>query len=264
MTVKQFDTDTETIIAAKQKRLQERQAKTPNAAVVALAEMQQRPRPVLNIATGGETIAVIAHITHDEIYDPVGLALRYARVGVDAISFFTDSQVYDNGLNDLLLVSRAVALPIISQDFILDGYHVAEARAAGASALTLYASLLDRVKLRQAVSLTQRWQMTAILQIEREDQFDLVREVSPHVVAVGTLSEYDTTSDVELLRRLRPYIPYNMHCMLLDRLATVEDVEAALALGVDALILDDRLLGQPDTVRAIYDRVHQAQADRRY
>ncbi|HEX2621676.1 MAG TPA: hypothetical protein VHL11_16075 [Phototrophicaceae bacterium] len=255
MTVSRFGIDTENIVNTKRDRLYERKLKTPNAAVIALADMQQRPRPILNIVTGGETIAIIGRIMHEEIYDPVGMALRYARAGVDAISFFTDGQIYGNGLEDMLLVTRAVQRPILSQDFILDEYHVAEARAAGASALTLYSSVLDPVALRRTVSLTQRWRMTAIVQIETKEQIEHIHELSPHVVAIGTLDERDTESDMELLRILRPLIPYNIHCMLLDPLATIENVKKAIDLGVDAIIVDDRLLGHAESASQLFECV---------
>jgi hypothetical protein len=137
MSVQQLDIESTPIVAAKQERLRERQIKTPTAAVLALAEMQTLPRPILNIVTAGESVTVIGQITYAEVYDPVGTALRYARAGVDAVTFFTDQQIYVNGLEDLLLVSRGVSRPVICQDFILNEYHVMEARAAGAAGLVL-------------------------------------------------------------------------------------------------------------------------------
>jgi indole-3-glycerol phosphate synthase len=255
MAVRQFDIDTDAIVAAKRERLRERQIKTPSAAVIALAEMQQRPRPVLNIVTGGQAITLIGQINYGEIYDPVGTALRYARVGVDAVAFFTDQQVYQHGLEDMLLVSRAIKYPIISQDFILDGYHVAEARAAGASALTLYASILDSVTLRRTVSLTQRWRMTAIVQVENREQLEYARDLSPHVVAVGQLHERDASRSLQLLADLRPQIPYNFHCMLLHSLSTMDQVSQALDLGVDAIMVDAQILDHPAERQRLLERL---------
>lgn len=253
------NTPMDDIVTAKHESLLERQKKTPLAAVVALAEMQQRPSPILNIVTGGETVTVIGQIAYAEIYDPVGAALRYTRAGVDAISFFTDSQLYTSGLEDLLLVSRATSVPIILQDYILNGYHVAEARAAGASALTLYTSILDDQALHNTVSLTQRWRMAAILQIQTEADLRYVRELSPHVVAVGTPRTTDTGNDLTLLHHLRSQITYNVHCMLLDCLQTLDEVYAAVEMGVDAIIVDDRILAHKDLTNKMmeYIRSHK-------
>lgn len=257
MTVERFTVDTTTIIATKREKLRERQTKTPTAAVIALADMQMRPRPVLNIVTGGESIAVIGAIAYSEIYDPVGMALRYTRLGVDAVAFFTDSSLYENGFEDLLLVSRAIKSPVISQDYILDGYHVAEARASGASALTLYASVLDQTTLRRVVSLTQRWRMTALVQVENETQIDFVRTLSPHMIAVGSISDHSFDTNLALFERLRPTIPYNMKCMLHCTLSTLDQVAAILKFGVDAILVDEQILAHVALTDHLYQLVDQ-------
>lgn len=242
MSVEQLDIETNTIVASKQERLRERQIKTPVAAVIALAEMQILPRPILNIVTGGETVTIIGQITYAEVYDPVGAALRYARAGVDAVSFFTDKQIYTNGLEDLLLVSRGVNRPVICQDFVLNEYHVAEARAAGAAAAILYASILEPDMLRRAVSIAQRWRMSAILQIENETQIEFAHSLSPHVIAIGKPLGGDVEESLMMLERLQPDLPYNTRVMLLDCLHTTDQIKSAVKLGVDAVLVDESLL----------------------
>jgi indole-3-glycerol phosphate synthase len=150
MTTDNLPTNLEAILAAKRQFLMERRAKTPIAAVSALADMQRRPQPILNTVTNGSQVTLIGQITHSDTYDPVAATLRYIREGVDAVSLFTDQIVYRRGLDDLLLVSRGVNIPVISQDYILDEYHVVEARAAGASALVL-SQVLDQPRSKGGV-----------------------------------------------------------------------------------------------------------------
>ncbi|MBC8100414.1 MAG: hypothetical protein H7Y11_13300 [Armatimonadetes bacterium] len=242
----------DTIIAAKRERLQERRAKTPTAAVWALAEMQTPPHPALSMVTGGETIAVIGQITYGEVYDPVGAAMRYVRAGVDAVALLTDSPTYYSGLEDMPLVARAIKCPILYQDYLLDGYHVTEARAAGASAVTLYASVLNPLDLRRALSLAQRWRMTTLMQVETEAHMQQVRELSPHIVMIGSPDTPDFAHDLALFKHLRPSVPYNTHCMLLRCLTTLDEVTAAVAVEVDAVIVNDALLSDPAIATQFY------------
>ncbi len=230
------------IITNKQEQLQQRQRRTPMAAIIALAEMQQRPLPILNMVTSNNEICILGSIQRTEIYDPVGSAMRYQRLGVDGLTLYTDDDTQADGLEDLLLITRATRTPVISYDYILDGYHVAEARAAGASALTMYASLLDAVILRRTVSLTQRWHMTAIVQIEHDDQIAHLKTLSPHVTAVGSPHTPDPAHDLRLLHALRPSIPFNVHCMPLHPLTSVQQVAEAVEIGVDAFTCSPTLL----------------------
>ena len=124
MATDNLSNDLNTILAAKRQYLAERRAKTPIQAVIALADMQRRPQPVLNTVTNGSQIALIGQITRAETYDPVAVTLSYINRGVDGVSLYTDQSVYSRGLDDLLLVSRGVNIPVISQDYILDEYHV--------------------------------------------------------------------------------------------------------------------------------------------
>jgi len=242
MTTKEIQIDVETVVAAKKEYLTIRQQKTPNLAMIALADMQKSPRPVLNLMTDGRQITLIGQIRYTETYDPVASALRYVRNGVDAVTLFTDKNIYTQGMDDMLLVGRGVRhTPVIGQDFILSEYHVAEARAAGASALMLYTSILDTLTLRRVVSATQRWRMTAILQVNETDHIEEATELSPHVIAVGDDLFFRKERDLPLLKYMSQHRPHNTRLMPFGCLKTLEDVNAVLEIGVDAVMVDEAL-----------------------
>lgn len=255
MAVNKFDINTDAIVRAKRANLEKRQSTTPSAAVVALAEMQSIPQPVLNVVTARQQVTVIGEVSYTNPYDPVGRAIQYAFYGVDAITFFTDERVYPNGLDDLLLVSRGIKRPVIMQDYILNEYHVAEVRAAGAAAVTLYASILPPDMLRRTVSVAQRWRMTAIMQVDEPQHIDMIPLLSPHVVAVGNPHRYDLDADLATLEHLRGNVPHHTRVMLLGCLPSLDAVEAALALGVDGIIVDERVLGDDDSRAGLRDLI---------
>jgi len=242
MTTREIEIDVGTVVAAKRQYLAMRQEKTPKGAVIALADMQRRPNPVLNVVTEGD-ITLIGQVRHTETYDPVATALRYLRAGVDAVSLFTDKRIYTRGMDDLLLVSRGVQrTPVICQDYIINEYHVAEARAAGASAVVLYASVLEPMELRRVVSMAQRWKMSTLVQVSTEEEAMRAAELSPHVIAVGDDLFFKSERDLPLMEALRPLVPYNTRIMPVGCLKTLEDVAAVLEAGTAAIIVDDELL----------------------
>lgn len=258
MSTRNVQIDTATIIAAKRLNLQKRQGKMPFGAVVALADMQKRSSNILNVVTTGRPVALIGQITHTDTYDPVAAALRYIRSGMDGVSLFTDGRVYTQGMNDLLLVARGVRnSPVISQDYVLNEYHVTEARAAGASALVLYSYALERADLRRVVSLTMRWHMTAIVQVSNADELAYAARLSPHVIGVGIDQQFIRERDIPLMEHLRPLVPYNTKFMPLGCIKTLDDALDAIELGAEALIIDETLLKSPrafEQLRAVVDQ----------
>jgi indole-3-glycerol phosphate synthase len=252
----------ETIIAAKRQALQQRKAKTPIDAVRALASMQRRPQPILN--TVGERVTIIGQVKHTvsstgsllETYDPVSMALRFMRGNADAISLFTDSTTYPRGLDDLTLVTRAVSAPAINQDYVLDEYHVVETRAAGASALVLSSDVLDKHALRTLVSATARNRMTSIVQVQNEDQLTYALSLSPHVIGLGSPDECNL--DMNELTQLRALIPSSIHVMIMCCLESLHDVEMALKVGVNAVIVSASLFSNDNAVHQLHTTLNRA------
>lgn len=251
MQTKKLTPKLDTILANKRMALASRRASTPLEAVRALASMQERPNPVLSMVSDrDDPVQIIGQIKHTPatngtvVYDPVGAALRYANKRVDAVSLFTDGVVYDYGLDDLMLVARAINLPVISQDYVLDEYEIVETRAAGASALVLSAAVLDKEALRALISDTQRNRMTAIVAVHNEDELHDALSLSPNVI--GLTSDNPLTPEIELnlaqTRRLRSMIPPNVRVMVMEKLATVEQVDLVASLQVDAILVNENLL----------------------
>ncbi len=253
MATKELEPQVETIIAAKRQYLKERMAKTPIEAVRALASMQKRPHPVLSNVSQDSPVMMIGQIRYKlpqtdrlgENYDPVGLALRYAQAGLDAVALFTDATIYEGGLDDLVLVSRAVNIPVISEDYILDEYQIVEVRAAGVSALLLSATILEPGQLRALVSATHRNRMTAIVQVHDEDELKHALSLSPYVIGLSSYNPHTDTYDPTLIARLRAMIPSHIRVMVTDGLKTLDDVATILALDVHAMLICEQVLAEP-------------------
>ncbi len=76
-------------------------------------------------------------------YHPVAIAASYERAGAAAISILTEPTFFDGSLDHLRDVVGAVSLPLLRKDFIVTEYQIAEAAAAGASAVLLIVAALD-------------------------------------------------------------------------------------------------------------------------
>jgi indole-3-glycerol phosphate synthase / phosphoribosylanthranilate isomerase len=255
------EANVEVIIAAKKQLLATRQKKTPNAAVVALAEMQARPKPILSTVTDGAYITVIGQITIGETYDPVGTALRYIRAGVDAVALFTDQRIYSNGIDDLLLLARGIPnRPVICRDYIFNEYNVGEVRSTGASSVVIYSSILERPQIRNLISITQRWKMSSILQVSNEEEMEYVRMVSPHTVAIGVFDDpyFDPKRDLPLLERLCPLVPFSSRIKAMGCLQTLDDVAAVLEFGVNAITVSQELIFSQNTYEQLYSLLERS------
>lgn len=237
------------IVATRKQYLQERKHVTPMDAIMALAAMQTRPPYVLNTMTDREKVTVIGQIRLQETYDPVLAALRYVRAGADAVSYFTDHTIYTNDLDDMLMIARGIRkYPVISHNYVFDEYGVIAARASGAAGMVGYGALLSQDKLRRVISMTQRYKMTSILQINSIAHLEYMYDLSPHVISVGDPESENVEKAIEMLKTFKPHVPFFSRTMLSNTLYTIEEVELAVKAGVDAVLVSDEVYSTPSKV----------------
>lgn len=240
----------EDIIALKRDRLAQRQAQTPMNALRALAGMQRRPEPVLSTVT--DTVMIFGQITHSPLnYDPVTIALSYWKAGLDAVSMFTDDTVYEGSVNDLTLIARAVPVPTINLNYVFDEYQIVESRAAGASALTLYASLLDRNALRTLTSTTLRNRMTAIIDVTDAEELHNTLDFCPPAISLGKRNASGDL-DVRWMHYLRSFVPACTRIVISTPLASLEEAKAVALMRPQAVFVEPQLIPSLETIRSIF------------
>jgi indole-3-glycerol phosphate synthase len=248
MLIEERVVDPQQVMQARAETLSQRKARTPIEAVRALASMQKRPLPFLNTVTEDDPLLLIGQVRYSQRadgYDPVATALRFAAAGADAIALFTDDSLYPADLDDLVMLSRAVSIPVIGQNYYTDEYQIVEARAAGASALMVYAGLMEPALLRTLVSATQRNRMTAIVNVHDADELDYALSLSPYVIGLSSARPGQPPGEVVSLRDLRGRIPVGVHPIVSDPLHTVDQIAAARALDVEAVVITESLLTLP-------------------
>jgi indole-3-glycerol phosphate synthase len=193
-------------------------------------------------------VTLVGQVRYSEsllAYDPVTTALDQVRAGASAIALFTDESLYQGGLDDLVMVSRAVGVPVISQDYFFDEYQIVEARAAGASALVLRANLLEQAKLRALVSATQRNRMTAIVEVRTPGELNYALSLSPYVIGICP-QDFRAENLLGPEWLIRPLIPHNIRVMVTQDLRSLEAVQTAVQIGADAVLADAALLQDPN------------------
>jgi len=251
------------ILATKKQQLKIQQENTPLDAVLSMAQMQARPRGILNYSSDGDNITLIAQLTRREVYDPVTSALHCVTHGADAVAFFTDHSIYANALDDMMLVARALKnKPVVYQNYVLNEYEVMAARGADASAIVVYASLVPPDKLRKIVSTAQRWKMSTLVQVSSTEDIEAALALSPHALCFGDNLSGNIEGSIKDILDVHDSLPSHCKVVLMHTLQSLGDVELALTAPIDAMIVSQDLLIHERSAREVRTMLQAVQQER--
>ena len=187
-------------------------------------------------------------------FDPVAIAEIYAAHGASCISVLTDEPHFQGRLEYLTAVRAAVPIPVLRKDFILDSYQLVEARAAGADAVLLIAECLDDCNLRKLFNETCELGMTPLVELYEPANLPRVLEAGATLIGVNNRNLHTFEVDLGHTIRLRRDVPDN--CVLVGEsgIKTHADVEKLESAGVDAILVGESLMREPD-IGAAVDRL---------
>ncbi|HUG68195.1 MAG TPA: indole-3-glycerol phosphate synthase TrpC [Pirellulaceae bacterium] len=253
------------IVATKRDEIVRAKELRPEAELRAAIADASPPRDFFKALAAGGPIKLIAEVKKASPskglirvdFDPVDIAKAYEANGAACISVLTDEQYFQGSLGYLRDIRAAVSLPLLRKDFILDAYQLLEARAAGADAVLLIAECLDDCHLRKLHNEAVELGMTPL--VELYEPANLTRVFDAGATLIGVNNRDLRTFEVDLHHTIRMRSQIPDHCVLVGEsgIHSREDVLLLEEAGVDAILVGEHLMSQPDVgaaVRALLGR----------
>ena len=195
----------------------------------------------------------------DDTDDPDLVARQadaYVRGGVAAVSVLTEPDQFRGTLADVTSASRAVPVPVLRKDFLVDPYQVVEARAAGAGGVLLIVRMLDAARLGELLDAANAMRLFVLLEAFDED--DLARAAEKVVdgtdnVLLGlntrNLATPTLQVDSDRLERLYHAFPEHTPRVAESGLESVEDIRRAARLGYQLALVGSALMRADEPTR---------------
>jgi indole-3-glycerol phosphate synthase len=181
-----------------------------------------------------------------EDFDPVGIAGIYEDHGASAISVLTERKFFEGNAAYVPQIRRAVGMPLLRKDFIIDPYQVSETRVLGADALLLIARLLEAGELRDFIGLSSELGLDALVEVH--DEADVEKAISSGARIVGInnrdLATFRTDLDVSI--RLARRIPKGITLVSESGINSRGDVERLMSTGIHAVLVGESLMREKD------------------
>lgn len=179
-------------------------------------------------------------------FDPVEIAKTYAANGAAAISVLTDERFFQGSLDYLVQIRKAVDVPLLRKEFIIDAYQIFESRAAGADAVLLIVACLTPDSLEEFLNIARSLGMDAIVEVHDEEELEIACDAGADLIGINNrnLKTFETTLDVT--RRLAKLVPEGTPFISESGIFTRDDVLTVGEAGARAILVGESLMRQRD------------------
>ena len=181
--------------------------------------------------------------------DAVEQARLYAERGVRSVSVLTEQDRFDGSLEDLRRIKEALpGLSVLRKDFLLDVEDVEVSWRAGADAVLLIASLLDRGSLEAMHSAALRLGMAALVELHDAEDIQKCRVLAPPLIGINCRDLRTFTLDLLDPVGLLPRVPWKQHAVFESGIRAPEDVLLARSAGFDGVLVGETAMRSPEMI----------------
>lgn len=230
------------------------------------AQLEQRPlyeRATISLREhlATDQLAVIAEIKKKApsagrlraSADVAGIAQGYARSGAAAISVLTEPTHFGGSLTDLAWVRAHVDdVPLLRKDFVVDPYQLAEAKAYGADAVLLIASVLDAAQLRDLYQAARAMGLECLVEVYAAEELDRIDFDQVEVLGVNNRDlktfEIDLNQSIRIFRQA----PDHVVRVAESGMQSAEELATMRRYGVDAVLMGSALMRADDPAACLH------------
>jgi len=208
-----------------------------------------------------DEVAIIAEIkkaspSKGEIrsdFNPQKLATSYEKGGAAALSVLTDEPFFKGRLSYLQQASETVQIPILRKDFIVDPYQIEEARAYGADAILLIATIFEGQQLSELHHAADEADLQCLVECYNEEDMKYVDFNQISIIGVNNRDlkafEVDLHRGVDMLQSC----PAHLVKVSESGLGSAKDLYVLYQAGINAALIGEHFMRQEDPGQAVSD-----------
>jgi indole-3-glycerol phosphate synthase len=168
-------------------------------------------------------------------------ATFYEQNGASGISILTDEEYFGGSLEDLKAARRAVQLPLLRKEFIIDEIQLYEAKAAGADAILLIGAVLGHEEATYLTHVARNLHLEVLYEVHTAAEVGFI----PAEVDMVAVNNRDLKAQQTTLQHsfdLVHILPKNVPLISASGIKTAEDIAALKAAGYSGALIGESIL----------------------
>lgn len=182
---------------------------------------------------------------------PGKLAPELERAGAAALSVLTEEEFFQGSLAHLKEARKAVQIPILRKDFIVDPWQVWEARAAEADSFLLIVAILADDTLRELLFLGRELGMEALVEVHTREEVERALGAGARIIGVNNRDLKTFEVRLETSLELVEQVPEECTAVSESGIRSQADLEMLRGAGFDAFLVGEHLMTMRDSAEGL-------------
>lgn len=220
---------------------------------------RSEPQPPFEQSLRAAPVGLIAEVkrrspsagTIRDPFDAVEIATTYEAAGATAISVLMDERFFGGGEKDIRSIRKAVKLPLLYKEFVIDEWQIWHARFMGASAVLLIAAALEDAKLKRFMQCCRDARIEALVEVHDEAEARRAVDAGAKVIGVNNRDLKTFHTSLAVTEKVARLIPHSSLLVSESGIKTADDVKRVSDAGAGAILVGESLLRQPDLAGAV-------------
>jgi indole-3-glycerol phosphate synthase len=183
-------------------------------------------------------------------FDPSALARAYAAGGATCLSVLTDAPYFQGSDDDLVAARRAVRLPVLRKDFILDPYQIVESRRIGADCVLLIMAALSDAEAGELAAAAAELGLDVLAEIHDGHELDRALRLPVRLIGINNRNLKTLETDLRTAETLAPEVPPDRLVVAESGIRRPEDLNRLAAAGARCFLVGESLMREQDVTEA--------------
>ena len=181
-----------------------------------------------------------------EDLSPLEVAKIYEQQGASAISLLTDRTFFKGDINWLPEIKKAVSIPVLRKDFILDPIQLEESKAFGADAVLIIVRAVSNSRLNELIKVAEELRLDCLVEVHSKDEIDRARDAGAKIIGINNRDLRTFNVDINLTFTLAPHIPQDCLKVSESGISKAEHIKSLKKAGIDAVLIGTAIMKSSD------------------
>jgi len=184
-----------------------------------------------------------------------GIALSYMQNGASAISVVTDKIFFQGDIEWIGVIKKAVSLPMIRKDFVINEKQVYESKAAGADAMLLIAAILEESILKDLYAICYELGMESLVEVHTVQELEKALKIGAEIIGINNRNLKSFGVDNSTFSSIAKYIPDEKIVVAESGIHSREDLLYMKNANADAVLIGTHFMRAPDPGKALAELI---------